>query len=384
MIGSASSQNSFSEGNKQESWGNIYSQSKLPSCKGEQSQWTNCFGVSKFGYSGEYKDGVRHGNGSYASPSTGQTYIGQFKDGKYNGLGTLYDLNRNIVNSGIWIDGNFSQSASVQQLPKSNTVLDKVPRDLEQAKIKLTELQDPTEACLSNLPSQKELQVLKGKVVLGVEPQSLEILSNTKKPNQLEKNALLALDRLIDQCKSQGKDWRVRNYPSSLNSIIDSTFFSNYKFLLSDLYAGKLTYGDFARKRQELGTEFNIAISNENSRLQKNVEIENSNLQREQQRKKGELEQQILYQKQQECRTTNQQILEAVRALNQAKAQQQAFEQMQAQRRAAEFGTPQGLYNSASQFGNAIGLALGAEDPLQVQDRRIQEAIQQYKFACER
>jgi len=250
-----------------------------------------------------------------------------------------------------------------------------------------SEPQDPTEVCLNNLSNQKELQVLRGKIVLGGESQSLEILSNTKKPNQLEKNALLSLDRLIDQCRSQGKDWRMKNYPSSLNSVIDSTFFSNYKFLLADLYAGKFTFGDFARKRQELGTELTNAISNENLKIQKNLDIENSNLQR----KQGELEQQRLYQKQQECRTANQQIMEAVRALNQAKAQQQANAQNQAQiesNRSAQMSPDAWgrsmVYQGASQFGNAIGGALGAEDALQAQERRIQEAIQQYKSVCEK
>jgi len=121
MVGVACAQSNLSAGNQEEPWGNIYSQSKLPACQGEPSQWTNCYGVSKYGYAGEYKDGVRHGNGKYTSTwGLKETYIGQFMDGKYHGFGTLYDVNRNIVNSGIWVGGNFSHSLYVQQLPKKN------------------------------------------------------------------------------------------------------------------------------------------------------------------------------------------------------------------------------------------------------------------------
>lgn len=383
--------------------GGACAQSNLPACQGnDPSRWTNCTGsfTSQYGnkFLGEFQNGLRNGQGTLVF-SDGSKYVGEFKNNDYNGKGIIYAPNGSISKEGMWTEGkltgenNLSRQSmwQVTQSTSPSTVNEKIRSESQIAKEKQAELKDPTEACLSNLPSQKELQILKGKVVLGYEPPSLEILSNTKKPNQLEKNALLALDRLIDQCKSQGKDWRIRNYPPSLNSIIDSSFFSNYKFLLADLYAGKLIYGDFAKKRQEIGTEFNIAISNENSRSQKNIEIENSNLQREQQRKQGELEQQKLYQKQQECRTTNQQIMEAVRALNQAKAQQQANAQYQAQRNAemvarmspGEFGASM-LYQGASQLGNGLGQALGAEDPLQAQDRRIQDAIQQYKSACER
>jgi len=85
-----------------------------------------------------------------------------------------------------------------------------------------------------------------------------------------------------------------------------------------------------------------------------------------------------------DCQVARQQILAAVNAQAQARAQAQASTQRQEQRAASQFGTREGLYNSAANLGNAIGGALGAEDALQAQERRIQEAIQQYKAVCER
>jgi len=92
-----------------------------------------------------------------------------------------------------------------------------------------------------------------------------------------------------------------------------------------------------------------------------------------------------------DCQVARQQILAAVNAQAQARAQAQANAQNQAQiegNRSAQMSPDAWgrsmVYQGASQFGNAIGGALGAEDALQAQERRIQEAIQQYKSVCER
>ena len=39
-------------------------------------------------YEGEYKDGKRHGQGTYTFPD-GKKYVGGWKDSKYHGQGTL-------------------------------------------------------------------------------------------------------------------------------------------------------------------------------------------------------------------------------------------------------------------------------------------------------
>ena len=46
-------------------------------------------------YVGEYKDGVRHGQGTYTQPN-GEKYVGEYKDGKHHGQGTY-----------IWGKGDF-------------------------------------------------------------------------------------------------------------------------------------------------------------------------------------------------------------------------------------------------------------------------------------
>ena len=52
-------------------------------------------------YVGEYKDGKKHGQGTYTW-SDGEKYVGEFKDGKrWNG--TMYDKEGNII--GKWWNG---------------------------------------------------------------------------------------------------------------------------------------------------------------------------------------------------------------------------------------------------------------------------------------
>jgi hypothetical protein len=81
------------------------SQSKLPPCPAADysksshrlrvAKWTNCYGRYIFEYNdhseasvyeGEFKDGEKHGKGTYTYP--GGKYVGEFKYGYRNGLGT--------------------------------------------------------------------------------------------------------------------------------------------------------------------------------------------------------------------------------------------------------------------------------------------------------
>ena len=73
----------------------------LPECQGRYvSRWTNCFGT------------ITIGNGS--------KYVGEFNNGKEHGRGIFYSSNGTILNQGIWADGKFAQSQTVQQLTDLN------------------------------------------------------------------------------------------------------------------------------------------------------------------------------------------------------------------------------------------------------------------------
>ena len=68
--------------------------SSLPNCPSDPFvRWNNCFGTSPMGddgkdsYTGEWKDNIMHGQGTYSYIS-GDTYVGEYKDDKMHGQGT--------------------------------------------------------------------------------------------------------------------------------------------------------------------------------------------------------------------------------------------------------------------------------------------------------
>ena len=80
----------------------------LPKCKGEDiSKWTMCEGIKTTSkgskYSGEFKDGKYHGQGTITNAS-GDKYIGGWNNGKFFGEGILTRSNGD-KKSGIWKDG---------------------------------------------------------------------------------------------------------------------------------------------------------------------------------------------------------------------------------------------------------------------------------------
>ena len=279
------------------------------------------------------------------------------------------------------------------------------------ATVAVAQVPDPTDACIANLPTQKELQILKGKIDLVSGPVSLETLSNNKKPTQNEKLAILAFDKTVEQCRELGKDWRIKNVPPTINGMVDSAF-SSLKLLLAELYAGRITYGDFAKNRQELINKLGTQITTEVQRLQQIVAAENERkareeedrrqfLRQEEQRNKAiaeaeERRRQVQAQAQAqsraiECQATRQQILAAVNEQARARAQAQANREEKQRREALEYArlSPQeqaayGFGRAGQQLGSAFGALMGVEEGLEAQDRRIQEAIQRYKASCER
>ena len=70
-------------------------------------------------YVGQFKDGKSNGQGTYTY-SNGDKYVGEYKDSKPNGLGTLYASNGSVTRQGIWAEGNFVRSESVQQASVAN------------------------------------------------------------------------------------------------------------------------------------------------------------------------------------------------------------------------------------------------------------------------
>jgi len=94
----------------------------LPACQGrDATRWGNCFGTFTF--------------------ANGEKYVGEFKNGKRNGQGTFYASNGLVTSQGMWADGNFVRSVSLQQATATNTEIERLRAEAEEAKRKQAELE---------------------------------------------------------------------------------------------------------------------------------------------------------------------------------------------------------------------------------------------------
>ena len=65
------------------------------------------FNLNKFAkYTGEWKDGIQNGQGTYFYTS-GSKWTGEWKNGKRNGFGTEYEADGTVYRSGNWVDSNY-------------------------------------------------------------------------------------------------------------------------------------------------------------------------------------------------------------------------------------------------------------------------------------
>ncbi len=128
--------------------------------------------------------------------------------------------------------------------------------------------QDPSAACVSELGEDARFLSLFKKAPLDISKgQPLEVLANPSKPTTKEKAVILILVSEIDRCTALGADWRKQNYPASINGYSNS-YQSFLRSAIADLYAGKLSFGDFAKARDREFTELLNKVNFEVQQLQ--------------------------------------------------------------------------------------------------------------------
>ena len=105
---------------------------------------------------------------------------------------------------------------------------------------------DPAQACLQSLAEHPALAPLKGKFPFyDYRSQSLSLLANDERPTDAEKQALERWAMEADRCHAQGEAARLRQ-PAGVSALLGQYALTR-KALAADLFAGKITYGDFGR-----------------------------------------------------------------------------------------------------------------------------------------
>ena len=104
--------------------------SSLPACEGSLTNWIHCAATVSYPdgakYAGEFRDGKRNGQGSYAWPDgskyvgelrndkphgqgtyawpDGRKYVGEYRDDKLHGQGAATNPDGSVFHSGTWAD----------------------------------------------------------------------------------------------------------------------------------------------------------------------------------------------------------------------------------------------------------------------------------------
>jgi hypothetical protein len=121
--------------------------------------------------------------------------------------------------------------------------------------------QDPSISCFVSIPSNSRLQIIKDKIAL-IDPNSatLDMLSSERKPTKSEKVAISLWIGESEKCTSLGVDWRSKNYPPIIISLAEQ-FIAKTKSFAADLYARKISYGEFAKLRIAAEAKYKIDLA---------------------------------------------------------------------------------------------------------------------------
>lgn len=124
--------------------------------------------------------------------------------------------------------------------------------------------------CFEALSADGDLTLIKDKVSLvGAGEQTFSMLVDNSKPTTEEQKALLIWGNKRDVCfKEVRKALDAQGTAPAIKNVLTSGSHTA-QMLLIDLYNGKLTYAEFANRRQDLTQVINEAIANIQSELQK-------------------------------------------------------------------------------------------------------------------
>ena len=152
----------------------------LPKCKGEDiSKWTMCEGIKTTSkgskYSGEFKDGKYHGQGTITN-AAGDKYIGGWNNGKFFGEGILTRFNGD-KKSGIWKDGKLYKKDTLSVSNKEKKISESISDfDINKVINKITKGDG-----MKNIDLKNAMNQLKSSGIdIDMKPEQLEKYLNSK------------------------------------------------------------------------------------------------------------------------------------------------------------------------------------------------------------
>jgi len=165
-------------------------------------------------------------------------------------------------------------------------------------------------ACLLELKGDARVQIIFEKLPFDISKgQSLAVLASKERATQPERVALSLFAAEAERCLDTGSDWRIKNYPPVVISLL-STYRVSIISAFADLYSGTITFGEMAKTRSKLTADLKNSIDE----VYRNIQDQ-----------KSRSEKQRL-----EVESTQAQLDRQIQDQREAIAQQQRFAQQQA------------------------------------------------------
>jgi len=92
-------------------------------------------------------------------------------------------------------------------------------------------------------------------------------MTRTDKPTEEEKKAITIWANAREECIRLGEPWRKENNIHPQANAIDNSTFARFLTLTSELYAGKLTYGEYHAARYQLAADAQREFTNLDQRI---------------------------------------------------------------------------------------------------------------------
>lgn len=112
---------------------------------------------------------------------------------------------------------------------------------------------DPTDACVDALADDPRFAPVRSKVELGrVDRSDFALFSINERVAPGERPVIAAWVKARHQCYEAGEPWRSRHlFPELANML--ARYQGHFISMAAQLHSGEITYGDFAKKRLDLG-----------------------------------------------------------------------------------------------------------------------------------
>lgn len=116
-----------------------------------------------------------------------------------------------------------------------------------------------TEKCKSQLEGDKRIDPIRPYVPMLANDATLEQRGSTKKPTAKEKSAILAFDEIASECRNELSQVKARFGSPAQVQNTSKKYGDLQRELRAQLWAGKITYGEFATKRIQISNEGKVA-----------------------------------------------------------------------------------------------------------------------------